>query len=491
MRQRVAERREQRSNDREQRIASLRERVEARRQDRSSNNEDRTNMSRQDRISALKDRVAARREGLSADRESRRNMSREDRIASLRQRVSDRRDALAEKREARANSRGNVINRTSNRSIERKIEIRPDGGRQVRTTRVLDTSLHANRRWRNNTRNVNRTYHREIETVRVLDRPSHVRHRYHNSHVFADYRGYWHHRLVWPSYRYVVSYGHGFHNRHHRYWGFRYVYPYYHRKYLFVSLGGYWPLDYSYARYYWYGCHPYYWYGYYPLPYEVEGDTHNYYTYNYYTEEADDSSGQSVNYIKPVDHNTFADVREKMAQEAAEGPAPETDADVYFEQAVKSFEGGDFAGAELAFRAAMEQSPEDMILPFAYSQTLFAQGKYNESAEALRKALAQTEPEKEGVFYPRGLYKDENVLFDQIEALNDVAAQSDELKGDLELLLGYHLLGIGETEAAITPLESASQDPKNADAAVVLLDLVVKRLEAEEAESDENAEQVD
>jgi len=65
--------------------------------------------------------------------------------------------------------------------------------------------------------------------------------------------------------------------------GFRYVYPYYHRKYIFISLGGYWPFDYCYARYYWYGCHPYYWYGYYPVAQEVQGDTYNYYTYNYYT----------------------------------------------------------------------------------------------------------------------------------------------------------------------------------------------------------------
>ena len=45
------------------------------------------------------------------------------------------------------------------------------------------------------------------------------------------------------------------------YYGISYYYPSYHRKYLFVSLGGYWPYSYRYQRYYWYGCHPYYWYG--------------------------------------------------------------------------------------------------------------------------------------------------------------------------------------------------------------------------------------
>jgi len=50
----------------------------------------------------------------------------------------------------------------------------------------------------------------------------------------------------------------------------------------------------------------------------------------------------------------------------------------------------------------------------------------------------------------------------------------------LQLLLGYHLLGIGETEQAMGPLEQAIQDPKNAKAAAVLLDLA-KKIQAGEA----------
>jgi|GEM_PF-1889536 len=73
-------------------------------------------------------------------------------------------------------------------------------------------------------------------------------------------------------------------------------------------------MDYGYIRYYWYGCHPYYWCGYYHVAQEVQGDTYNYYTYNYYY----DNDGAVV--YEPV--QTWAEAQvEGLVQPAVE-PSP-------------------------------------------------------------------------------------------------------------------------------------------------------------------------
>jgi tetratricopeptide (TPR) repeat protein len=256
------------------------------------------------------------------------------------------------------------------------------------------------------------------------------------------------------------------------------VYPYYHRKYVFVSLGGYWPFWYRHTRYYWYGCHPYAWYGYYPIARLVGGETYNYYTYNYYY----DNGTSGADYTGAVDHTTFADVRERLAQRAAEEPDEETPADRYFDDGVKAFESGDYARAAETFAKAMEFAPDDMVLPFAYSQALFAMEEYSEAVEVLWSALSKVSPEKEGVFYPRGLYAEDDVLFKQIDRLAGKAALYS-FDGDLQLLLGYHLLGIGEIEEAIGALRLANQDLDNASSAAVLLSLAEK-LQAEKSKSE-------
>jgi len=314
------------------------------------------------------------------------------------------------------------------------------------------------------------------------DRPDEVRHVNRNEHVYVDRYDRLSHRTIWPRYRFLVHYGWG------PRWTFRYVYPYYHRKYVFVSLGGYWPVRYRYTRYYWYGCHPYNWYGYYPLAREVQSDTYNYYTYNYYGDGSAAAFGsyQAANGIAPVDHTTFADVREKLAQQAAEEPAPETLADSYFEGAVKAFEAGDYGSAADMFARAINLAPDDMVLPFAYCQALFANEKYPEAAEVLRAALAKVLPEEEGVFYPRGLYPDDDVLLEQIERLAE-RADLYSFDADLQLLLGYHLLGIGRIEEAVGPLQKAGQDLQNTASAAVLLDLLEK-IRTQNAEDKQKAE---
>ena len=290
------------------------------------------------------------------------------------------------------------------------------------------------------------------------DRPHLIRDSYHHDYVYRDYHDRIRSRTIWPRFRFAVHYDCG------PWFTFRYVYPYYHRKYMFISLGGYWPSSYRYTRYYWYGCHPYNWYGYYPIAREVRGTNYNYYTYNYYT---DGNSG-----YKPAQTIVNSEVFENMAEQTAE-PQEATLADVYFEEAVKAFEVAEYNTAALKFAKAVELAPEDMILPFAYGQSLMASQQYSKAAEVLRGALAKVSPEKEGVFFPRGLYPDEESLLKQIDRLTERAAQFS-YDADLQLLLGYQLLGIGQHDRAVEPLMNAGKDLENAKAAAVLMELLEK-----------------
>lgn len=288
--------------------------------------------------------------------------------------------------------------------------------------------------------------------VVYYDQPHRISHGHHYDHVFRDRYDHLRYRVIWPRYSCVIGYHHG------PYFRFRYFYPYYHRKYVFVSLGGYWPLDYTYRRYYWYGYHPYQWYGYYPLAREVQTGTYNYYTYNYYDSDA----------YRPPEPTVF----EQLGEQPGE-PAEATLADAYFEEAVKGFEAGDYDKAVEKFARAMELAPNDMVLPFAYSQALMAERQYSQAAQVLRAALAKVTPEKEGVFYPRGLYPKEEVLLAQIDDLAE-KAELFSSDADLQLLLGYQLLGIGQVDQALAPLMFAGKDMVNAKAAGVLIDLIEK-----------------
>jgi thioredoxin-like negative regulator of GroEL len=300
--------------------------------------------------------------------------------------------------------------------------------------------------------------------ARYYDRPDLITHSDRHMNMYYDSYHRLHHRVIWPSYYYPVCYPYG------SYFSFHYVWPYYQRQYLWVSLGGWWPYDYSYMRYYWYGWHPYLWYGYYPVPYEVGGygDSYNYYTYNYYPGDGS-AIAQSE---QPVDPSTWAEVQQKLDQQKAQ-PAAQTLADTRFEEGVQSFEAGNFGAAAEKFAEAMSLAPEDMILPYAYAQALFADGHYSKAAEVLRTALQKVTPEKEGVFFPRGLYANDDVLYGQIEKLVDKADLNNK-DSDLQLLLGYNLLGVGETGYARDALEQASQDPKNAESAQILLNVLEK-----------------
>lgn len=285
---------------------------------------------------------------------------------------------------------------------------------------------------------------------------------YHRDHYPSSRIFYW---VSWPDCCRPICYSWGPHYTFGSFW------PYYHRRFVFVSLGGYWP-DYHYRRYYWYGCHPYRWYGYYPPGYVIAGPTYDYYYYN------DEPRGEALE-----------EAHKRFDESHPAEPAPESQTDRYFDQAVKAFEAGDYAAAAQKFHEAQNLAPNDVVLPFARTQALFAAGEYNQASQVLCEALAIASP-KEGVFYPRGLYADESVLSQQIEQLSRVA-HLNPADSDLRLLLGYQLLGMGKLDEAAGHLQNAALDSNNEQAATTLTNFLEKLSKPVGSNSDVKEQQPD
>jgi tetratricopeptide (TPR) repeat protein len=171
------------------------------------------------------------------------------------------------------------------------------------------------------------------------------------------------------------------------------------------------------------------------------------------------SSGDTIDYIdkiSPVDQPEF-----------------ESAADLCFAHAIELFEDGHYDDSADQFREAIRISPEDIILPFTYSQALFAKGDYAHAAGVLRGALAGIPEDELTIYYPRGLYTEEEDLLEQIVSL-EKAIKEEPFAADYNLLLGYQYLGMGELDKATEPLALAAIDPANEQAAGMLMELATK-----------------
>jgi len=175
----------------------------------------------------------------------------------------------------------------------------------------------------------------------------------------------------------------------------------------------------------------------------------------------------------------LSEVRKRLEQKPLTEPGEATQTDRCFEAGVKSFEAGNYAEAIAWFHNALELAPDDIVLPFAYVQAFFANDEYKKAAEVLRTTLSEAPPEEEGVFYPRGLYPDDNVLNGQIKQLSR-AVRLNPFDANLQLLLGYQLLGMGRLDEAAEPLQKAQQDSDNHQAATLLMSLLEKLKNADE-----------
>ena len=204
-----------------------------------------------------------------------------------------------------------------------------------------------------------------------------------------------------------------------------------------------------------------------PSP-DVTYNTYNYYNY--------DTTEDTYGYGFSSSDQPYYTLGEPQG-DVVDEPEFETAADLTFDHAVTLFAAGNYDDAVLQFREAVNLSPDDIILPFTYSQALFAQGDYALAASVLRAAMANIPEDELTIYYPRGLYEDEAVLTEQINQLKN-AVDKEPFASDYQLLLGYQYLGLGELEKAYAPLSKAAIVPANEETAGRLIELAA-RLEAE------------
>ncbi len=245
----------------------------------------------------------------------------------------------------------------------------------------------------------------------------------------------------------------GHHNKHffvNPFFSYLYFNPFYDSGYFYN------PYFYGYPYYYGYGSP--YGYGYgdnYPYGYGY-GDRYN--TYNYY-----DTS--------PYQYSTEG--REQYSDSAAGQDTQTSPASAPFNEGVKAFRDADYKTAAAKFLESQKLKPQDKILPFAYTQAILAQGDYTAAAAALRDAVSKVNTETEGVFYPRGMYSSEEVLQRQLDNLS-LAADTNPQNADLQLLVGYNKLGMGDIDKAEAALKPIVNDNINGPAAGALLKVVDK-----------------
>lgn len=277
------------------------------------------------------------------------------------------------------------------------------------------------------------------------------------------------------------------------------MYPNYHNKYLFVSIGGNWPHDYRYRRYYRYGCHPNTWYGSQPYQYPAVDNsvtTNNYYYTSdgqpaqqaTYDQSSDDSYDYQYNHAYDImranQENSESQQDGLVAEMEQDAPDEETLADIHFDNAVEAFAIGKYESAITEINRAMDLAPNDAVLPFTLSQGLFAEGRYTEAALTLREIFNDMPRDEETLYYPRGLYSEEAILDDQILTLSK-RVEIEPFNGELNLLLAYHFLGTGQLDKVESPLLQAKLDSDNSVSTAIMQDLLNKAKENKITETEE------
>ncbi|MFH1614442.1 MAG: hypothetical protein ABIG61_05085 [Planctomycetota bacterium] len=140
----------------------------------------------------------------------------------------------------------------------------------------------------------------------------------------------------------------------------------------------------------------------------------------------------------------------------------------YLSEVGRLFDSGDFAEAVRKTRRATMFRPASTVLTFAYSQSLFAAGEYELSAVILWRVVNEASEKGLPVVFGHELYRDKSVLVKQI---NELAEKVDDNPKDtnLQLLLGYQLLGIGQVEQGRMVLKKVADSYVNGRAASALL----------------------
>jgi hypothetical protein len=257
------------------------------------------------------------------------------------------------------------------------------------------------------------------------------------------------------------------HRGHYRRHGRRYYYfslPYYHHYYVY-------PYRYGYPYYYYFSLPHYRYYysyssGYYSRP-----------SSGYYYDYPPDTNAQGQTYGSPA---PYTDAPAGAGQDEPQEPAEQgeeaveyVEADQYLQDIADAFATRDYDKAARRASEGLSAEPDNPVLPFVHSQALFAGGNYSEAARVLREALRNVDVQNQGVFYSFGFYPDESALSKQIDRLTE-AVGAVPSRADLQLLLGYQLLGVGRYDDALKALRVAERNHVNKEAAGIMIDVLEK-----------------
>ncbi|MBW8040799.1 MAG: hypothetical protein FVQ85_12455 [Planctomycetes bacterium] len=203
-----------------------------------------------------------------------------------------------------------------------------------------------------------------------------------------------------------------------------------------------------------------------------------YNTQDSYTDQPEKIAGQktrkAVEQARKAAKEAQRSAREaKEAAGQAKAAVEHVKVDRYLQDIANAFSNQDYDGAVHKATEALSAEPQNMVLPFVYSQALFARQQYSKAAGVLRKVMAKVDVEQQGVFYSLGFYPDKTVLNRQIEILTE-AVSADSDNASLQLVLGYQLLGVGKYDQALEALKVARKDYVNKEAAEVLMQVLEK-----------------
>ena len=168
-----------------------------------------------------------------------------------------------------------------------------------------------------------------------------------------------------------------------------------------------------------------------------------------------------------------------MDRERAQPDAQQANVSRHLDNIAEVFAAGDYDKALLLAKEAVDDEPDSAALRLLYSQTLFATEKHAYAAVVLRQALAQIQ--RQDLSYPIGFYPNADALNAQIDNLAQKVKDNPD-RADLQLLLGYQLLGVRKVDQAEQALQKARDDVINADTARVLIDVLQNARQTEKTQ---------
>jgi hypothetical protein len=324
--------------------------------------------------------------------------------------------------------------------------------------------------------------HRGFGSRSILNRPllggihqKTFKNQHHYSRPYKYYSGSHYNSSYYRPYsrRHYGSYRKPYYNSTYRsYPSYNYgykSYPYYNYHGKYSSYSGYYGRKYykhhkrpRHGRHYYYFSLPY---RYYYYPSSVVYEYHHY--------DPDSSYYSSTDQYQPGDSYQSGKQYETQQQYQQQ---PSTDIDQRLDRIAESFASEDFFNAVYYSRRAAEQFPEDIPLKFVYAQSLMADNDYHRAAQALRQALDASDIENEGVFFPFGIYPNDKVLNAHIDKLKQKVSYEPS-NSSYQLLLGYQLLGTGQSDDAKVALEKAKTNLENEKYADMLLSILERSKE--------------